>query len=205
MTANRKTAEWPLWTAGMALAAVLVYASGEAVQEVLQYDRGAMAGGALWRLLSQHWTHWSADHLIWDVVVFVALGAVCELRNRRRFLSGVGSAAVAISVGLMLLSPSLLTCRGLSGIDSALFALLAADWLRQGGGRRLLGIAAVVLFLGKCTFEHVTGTALFVDAAATATVPVPLAHWIGFACGVACAWSRDASPSQATVAVEQLA
>jgi rhomboid family GlyGly-CTERM serine protease len=179
---------FPLWTALLAAAAVALYGLGESVQGLLHYDRGAVLTGEVWRLLTQHWTHWSVDHLLWDVLVFAGLGTVCELRNRRRFLCSVATAAVAISLGLLYLLPHVPTCRGLSGLDSALFAMLALDWLRRGGRQRALGGAAVVLFLGKCVSEQAIGMALFVKAAEAAMVPVPLAHWLGFACGGIWGW-----------------
>jgi rhomboid family GlyGly-CTERM serine protease len=187
----------PLWTAGLAGAALAVYGLGTATQSLLQYERAALLDGALWRLLTQHWTHWSPDHLAWDVAVFAALGAVCELRDRRRFLLGVGLAAPLISLGLLLAAPSLATCRGLSGIDSALFAVVAADWAGRGGHWRALGLLAMVLFLGKCVVESVTGMTLFVNATAASMVPVPLAHLIGFLCGLLAAWLPQASPGKA--------
>ena len=38
----------------------------------LQYERPALAAGELWRLLTCHFTHWSAEHLAWDALVFLA-------------------------------------------------------------------------------------------------------------------------------------
>ena len=44
----------------------------------LQYDRGAIAAGQVWRIITGHFTHWSADHLSWDVAVFAVLGLLAE-------------------------------------------------------------------------------------------------------------------------------
>ena len=40
---------------------------------LLQYDRDCVEAGEIWRLITSHWTHWSAEHLVWDIVVFIAL------------------------------------------------------------------------------------------------------------------------------------
>ena len=190
----------PLLTLALATLALVLPAFGEGVQGLLQYERGALAGGELWRLFTQHWTHWSAEHLVWDVLVFLALGAVCELRDRRRLLLTLAVSALAISLALTILAPGLVTCRGLSGLDSALFALLAADWLGwadlvrgragDGGWRRLTGGLALGLFLAKCGYEQATGETLFVPVDASGMVPVPLAHLVGFlsALFVAAVW-----------------
>jgi membrane associated rhomboid family serine protease len=47
--------------------AVAVYLS-PAATAVLEYDRAAVAAGEIWRLLTGHLTHWSFDHLFWDVL-----------------------------------------------------------------------------------------------------------------------------------------
>ena len=33
----------------------------------LQYDRAALAAGQGWRIFTCHWTHFSLDHLLWDL------------------------------------------------------------------------------------------------------------------------------------------
>lgn len=38
-----------------------------------QYDRMAIIAGDYWRLLFGHWTHISAEHLFWDVLMFLVL------------------------------------------------------------------------------------------------------------------------------------
>jgi len=172
----------------MAATAVAVYALGEGCMAVLQYDRGTVLRGYLYPLLTQHWTHGSVEHLIQDVALFGVLGALCETRDRPRYLCCVGLSAVAVSVGLVVFMPGLRTCRGLSGIDSALFGLLLAGWLQRGGLLRGVGSVLAILFLGACLVAQVSGAPLFVDVVAAGTVPVPLTYGIGFACGVFTAW-----------------
>jgi rhomboid family GlyGly-CTERM serine protease len=153
----------------------------------LEYDRGAIAGGEVWRLVTGHFAHWSAEHLAWDVIAFVALGVLCERLSRARFLACAAGAAVTVSLALWWAMPGLDRYRGLSGLDSALFVLLAVSLLRQGDPRQgLAGAWALVAFLGKVVWEGATGGALFVhDPGLTA---VPLAHLagalVGFAVGV---------------------
>lgn len=165
----------------------------------LEYDRGRIAAGELWRGVTCHWTHWPGDHwpgdhLLWDLVVFVLLVALSWRFGRARTLGALASAAFLIPLALWLLAPELERYRGLSGLDSALFVLLAAGLIRRElvtGRRRTVALLGALLlaFAAKVVLEAATGRALFVDASA-AFVPVPLAHLVGGLCGAAAAASR---------------
>jgi rhomboid family GlyGly-CTERM serine protease len=157
----------------------------------LQYDRDAIARCEVWRLVTSHFTHWSADHLFWDALAFAGLGWLCERNSVGSFLRCVSLSAFLIPLTLWVALPQMATYRGLSGIDSALFALLATrvlreaasdkNWLKLGGA----GIVSVG-FAAKVGFELCTGTTLFVDSAAAGLIPVPLAHVAGGIVGIAC-------------------
>src|SRR5579863_6032427 len=107
-----------------------------ALAEQLQYDRGALASGQWWRLVTCHFVHWSSDHLFWDVLAFGVLAWISEKSNRRELLRCVALSAVLIPLTLYWVVPGLPTYRGLSGIDSALFALVATRMLRQAVAER---------------------------------------------------------------------
>ena len=138
-----------------------------------------------WRLLTGHLVHWSGEHLAWDLAVFVGLGIACELGGRRRTAVALALAVPAIAVGVPLLTPGLATYRGLSGLDSALFALLAARCLRQRSqAARAAGTAALLTLLAKVTWETATGAPLFLSAT-EGVVVVPAAHLLGCLAGLA--------------------
>jgi hypothetical protein len=123
------------------------------------------------------------------VLALLVLGAIAERRGRWGMLACVGASAAAISVGCLMLLPDVMIYRGLSGIDSALFAFAAvALFIEARRGDAALPAwsigLAMLAFLGKSVFELTTGRALFVDSA-SAFEPVPLAHLIGAAVGVA--------------------
>ena len=163
--------------------------------ECLQYDRLAVAHGAWWRLLTSHFVHWSLDHLFWDALAFAVLGWMCEREGMGRFLSCVIISAAIIPLCLWLAEPQMKTYRGLSGIDSALFGILAVrmgqgaitdrNWLR-------LGFICVIAagFAAKVAFEVVTGSTLFVDSSAAGMIPIPLSHLVGGLVGLVCQSSR---------------
>lgn len=157
----------------------------------LQYDRAAVAEGQLWRIATCQLTHWSFDHLFWDVIALGFLGFVIEQDKRRRLLTCMGLSAVLIPLAVFAWLPQLSTYRGLSGIDSAVFMLLAVtllsdSWRRRDWGWTLVCTAMMVGFAAKTGFEFVAGGALFVDAKAAEMLPVPLAHVIGAGIGVLC-------------------
>jgi rhomboid family GlyGly-CTERM serine protease len=159
--------------------------------EWLQYNRDAIARLELWRLLTSHFTHWSGDHLFWDALAFAVLGWLCERNGLGSFLRCVGVSAFLIPLTLWFALPQMTTYRGLSGIDSALFALLATRVVREAACEKnglKLGVAGIVSvgFAAKVAFELSTGTTLFVDTAARGLIPVPLAHVIGGIVGIAC-------------------
>lgn len=169
-------------------AAVLVFVLPSATTW-LEYDRLAIAAGEVWRLVSSHWTHVSGDHLVWDVLTFVVLGTLCERMSRWRFCACVLGSAILIPVALWIVLPQLETYRGLSGIDSALYVLLAVTLLKDEiHGRRwgwVMALFAVLLaFIGKVGYEIATGGTIFVDSAASHMIPVPLAHCVGAAVGM---------------------
>lgn len=177
----------PLPLATLALASLAIVAQAiPGAATALEYSRDATAAGEWWRFITAHWVHFDANHLRWDVVVFTALGAVCETQDRTRFGIAIALAAPAITFGLWLWQPQFSTYRGLSGVDCALFGLFAGLLLHhQGSLARLAGWTGLLGAAGKTGFELTNGTTLFADGIGYA--PVPLAHLIGFAAGLVAA------------------
>lgn len=194
MTVSRRPnllARVPVLTAVFALSTGVLYAFPPA-PPALQYDLDAPPASQLYRPLTCHLTHWSANHLGWSALAFAVLGAACERRGRGRFAACVLGSALAVPVALRLLQPAVATYRGLSGIDSGLFVLLATLLLRERIASRTRGrrgwavaiVAVLAAFVGKVAFEFATGSAVFADNAAGGFVPVPLAHLAGAAAGL---------------------
>ena len=177
-----------------ALAAIAVVAQAEgAMGQFLAYDRTAIQAGEIWRLITGHFTHWSGDHLLWDVVMFVTLGAIVESRDRTGFIVTVLASAMSISAVLWFLQPTIDQYRGLSGIDSALFThavvILATDARRTG--RRLVYrfmSLSVLGFGAKIAYELLTGSTLFVDSSGAGFTALPDVHMVGGIVGGTGAW-----------------
>ena len=152
----------------------------------LQFDRTRIADGEVWRVVTSHWTHFSAEHLLWDLTAFGLLLFLSWRESPPRTLATVVTSSVLIPVAVWVALPEMSFYRGLSGLASALFVFLALSLARRerAHGNRLisaLAVLALVGFLAKSVFELVTGATLFVDT--SEFVPVPLAHVIGAACG----------------------
>lgn len=172
----------PLLTLAIAAAAVAVHAVPGAA-EWLQYDRGALLRGEWWRVASSHLTHFDLNHLAWDAVVLLLLGWICERESRARTAAAVFSSAIAIPAALWWCQPEFAVYRGLSGIASAMFGLLAGLLLcRPRKIARLAGALALIAMIAKCACERSTHATLF--ASGENYVPVPLAHFVGLAAGL---------------------
>ena len=184
-------------------AATVVVAALPGVSESLQLEAGLTAVLEPWRLLTGHFAHWSVDHLVWDLLVFVVLASVWEREAAAAWGESakepwlcVVVAALLISFAVLLVPTTPMPYRGLSGIDSALFVALALRFFgraRQAGRKGLaLALAALLgLFVAKVGYEAATGLTLFVDSAAAGFQPVPLAHLVGGAVGCAFGWSSS--------------
>ena len=129
-----------------------------------------------------HVLHWSGEHLLWDLGMFCLLGGLCERWWPKRFYATVALAAVAIPLVTMLWQPEIHCYRGLSGIDTALFSLLATALFMEGFRAKdrvqmLLFGGLMASLLAKLAFEFCTGGLLFVTQ--VNFIPLPVAHLTG--------------------------
>jgi rhomboid family GlyGly-CTERM serine protease len=174
-------ARFPWLTLVLAGAAMTIGAM-PAVAEFLQFDRTAVAAGQIWRLFTAHLTHFDANHLAWDVAVLLILGAWGERESRAQMVAALALTSPAITGAVWLSQPQFSCYRGLSGLDCALFGLLAGRLiLRPEATARFVGFAAVAAVIAKSGLEVWSGTTVFAQGSGYA--PVPLAHLIGAGVG----------------------
>lgn len=174
-------------------AAALAISVSPAAVIALQFDVPAISAGEIWRLATGHFTHWNGEHLLWDLIPFVALGMLVEWRSRRLFVATVATSAIVISIVVGALEPGMIYYRGLSGIDSALYGAVAADllllaWQRRSPQMAIIPAALWIAFLGRIGYESITGVSLFVDSVAAGYTPAAIAHLAGGLVGAAIAY-----------------
>lgn len=165
-------ARWPVVTLVAALL-VLLPAPFPGLAGVLAYDRQAILLGEAWRLWTGHLVHWTGEHLFWNVVALVGLGVILEPHRRRPLAATLRLASPLASLGLLRLVPRVSCYRGLSGLDSALVALLAVSILRSGADRLAgwFAAAGLLLFVAKVLLETFLGTPLFARGGAFEALP----------------------------------
>ena len=185
----------PWLTLALAGLACLVQAS-PALTAACEFVRPTPGRGEFWRLFTAHLAHYGVDHLTWDVAALLILGPMAEAEGRRVFASVLVGAALLIGVGVWAWQPQLTSYRGLSGLDSAVYGLVCArlvgtGWKERHGFSLALGALALAGFALKCGAELATNTTVFAASASEGYVPVPLAHLLGMAAGMAgAAWPK---------------
>lgn len=145
----------------------------------LVYDREAILGGEVWRLLTGHLVHFSPSHLVMDVAALALAGSLLELRTcvPRPILFLV--APGVISLVLLLFEPAMARYGGLSGLATTTMVYLALHMLADGLLARTLGLAALVGLAAKITLEWNGSSPLFATMADDSVVAAPLSHAAG--------------------------
>lgn len=131
---------------------------------------------SLLRALTCHFTHWTYEQLAWDALAFTALGVACARRSARATHATLLASVLLIPAAVLAFAPEVGAYRGLSGVASAMFALLLAlEWRRLTWPVTILAI----LFAAKLAVEAATGGAVFANDLGDGVVAVPVAHLAG--------------------------
>jgi rhomboid family GlyGly-CTERM serine protease len=136
---------------------------------LFELDFAAVGDGQWWRVITGQLCHFNFNHFIWDWLVFCVLGMACERAGSKYYAGSLAAMCVVISLSIYWVCPGLETYRGLSGVDTGLFAWFVIDqsarrWRmgnRQYAGLWLLGLFALA---AKMSWEAWTGSTLFVDS-----------------------------------------
>ncbi len=168
--------------------AILAYAV-PSLSQAMELDFMAVAAGQWWRMWTGHLTHYDGQHLFWDLLMFVVLGAACERNHRRGFAPAVISVVFVMSVAISLLCPEIVVYRGLSGLDTGLFVWFIGDqcrrcWREDDRFVAMMWLVPCVGLTAKLLFEATSGQTLFVNA--SNFTPLVETHLAGAALGFAC-------------------
>src|SRR5271168_362769 len=162
-----------IWLLAILLAMDAVLGLGDNVNQLLRYDRGAIAAGGWWRLLTAHIVHLDVHHLILNELGLVLVWSLfAQDYDAVEWCVIVLSGALAISSGLWWLSPRVSWYVGASGVLHTVMAAGTAKHLAAGLWDRWIlavGLAA------KLAWEQWGGAA--------APLIVVDAHLYGATCG----------------------
>lgn len=133
----------------LAALVIILFILPQPVQQYLEYNRGAIADGQLWRLLSGHLLHSNSYHLVMNMAGLIVMMLIHGALPRRLALWWQYLIfSIAISIGLWFLSPDIQLYVGLSGVLHGLLCFGAVLDIRQGyrsGYLILVGVAAKII------------------------------------------------------------
>jgi len=147
------------WRALLAILTLLaaLWALGERADALLRYDRGAIAAGGWWRLLSAHLVHLDLHHLLLNELGLILLWALFAADyDLVEWCVIVCAGALAISCGLWWLSPQVGWYVGASGVLHAVMAAGCVQHLARRTWDRWLLLAC---FAAKLAYESFAGHA----------------------------------------------
>ena len=145
------------WQLAMSMASfsVLAQIGGQTLREWLRFDRAAIAGGQVWRLVTGHFVHLGWSHTVMNVaglaLIWLLVGGFFSIGHW--LLVGLVSIAI-IDLGLWFLETQLDWYVGLSGL---LHGILAAGAVQGAGktGSEAWFIAGILLL--KIAYEQLAG------------------------------------------------
>lgn len=149
------------------------------LSQLLIYDRAAIIQGEHWRLLTGNLVHFSIPHLLYNLIAFLIIGTMIELRGYRFFPVLCLSSALLIGITLFLLEPELNLYAGLSGVVSAAVTYLCLHGVREQGIWRWLCAATLAGLTVKTVIELGLGSSFILSFSEENFVPVPLSHLVG--------------------------
>lgn len=171
-----------VWLLAIVLCLDGVFVLGDSVGALLRYDRGAIAAGGWWRLLSAHAVHLDLHHLLLNELGLVLVWALfAEDYDAIEWTVIVLSGALAISCGLWWLSPRVAWYVGASGVLHTIMAAGCARHLIARAWDRWLLIGCLAAKLAYEQFFARAAPGIVVDAHLYGAAS-------GFAVGAAVCW-----------------
>jgi rhomboid family GlyGly-CTERM serine protease len=128
---------------------------GEPWRAALQYQRGAIATGEWWRLVTAHLVHLNARHLLLDGAGLVLLWVLyARALPAVAWLGVLAAAVLAIDAGLWWLSPLVQWYVGLSGVLHGAWAAGAVGAWREDRGLAAASLGLLGLKLAAEQWQH---------------------------------------------------
>jgi rhomboid family GlyGly-CTERM serine protease len=136
----------------------LLAAGGPQVLLALRYEREAIQHGGWWRLVTGHWVHLGARHLLLDSAGLVLLWALyARALQPQRWLLVFACATAVIDAGLWWGEPQVEWYVGISGLLHGAWAAGAAALALR---RERAGWLMLAVLVAKLVLEHRSGASL---------------------------------------------
>jgi len=166
----------PVVTIAALAVATLVFC-WPALVPYLVYERDAVLGGEIWRVVTGSWVHFSMPHLVIDIAALAVVGPILERRGAGRFaLFCLVAAAGAGSAVHLLGGPELSRYGGLSGVVTAAFMYLALLGALEGSSMRRWYLLLAAMLACKIAWELAGGGLPFVFPEDGSFVAAPTSH-----------------------------
>lgn len=147
---------------------------------ILIFDREAIVNGEIWRLFSSHWVHFTINHLVYNLFVFVISGWIVERKSYSQLLFLYTSMAFGICMALLLYKPEMIYYGGLSGISCGLIYYCAL--LKMGEEHWRTVCRCIIIFLPvKVAIELYSNTTVLPYWGHQPFVIMPVSHAMGIA------------------------
>ena len=169
----------PWLTAALTAVCLILYWAGQFIFDLFLFDKVAISQGEFWRVITSHFVHCNWDHLFWDLVGLVILGAVIELNDRRALIPSLLLSCLAVSFWMYFGESAYSTYCGLSGALNGL--LVVAVIFQYRATENKMCLLVLILTVLKMIFEFTTHQTIFTSLASQA---VPSAHAAGFIAGI---------------------
>jgi rhomboid family GlyGly-CTERM serine protease len=138
---------------------------GDGARLAGSFDRGAIAQGQWWRLLTAHFVHLDLAHAVLNGLGVVLMWALfARDYSPWRWAAIYSGAALAVSLGLWFLNPELQWYVGASG---ALHGVMTAGTVAHLRRRDLDGWILAVFIVAKLAYEQYAGALPFAGSSAT--------------------------------------
>lgn len=171
---------FPCWRRFAVLAALLATAS-LLPATAFEWSRAGIADGQYWRLITGHWVHLGANHLLLNLAGVVVTGLLFTRHPPPGWwLSYLILSPLAISAGLLLAAPELAWYRGFSGCLHGLLVLTALFNLRLEPRWSLIVLGFIA---AKLVVENVLVPAAGENPLIGGAV-ITQSHWLGALAGL---------------------
>jgi len=150
--------------------------------EILEFDRGAVARGQVWRPLTGQLVHWTPRMAVLDLGVLLGLGIWLERHSRRVLLSTLVVSAALVAAGVQFIARELVYYRGSSGLATAVFmgvALVVLSDKRRSPRWRILSLLSILLLGVKILWETQHHGLVAAGSLPSGVQVVPIVHLLG--------------------------